>query len=90
MRYKEEDKDQVIKASYYDSNPATRIFSGGYIEEILDNRAPTDIITLMKYAIENNRMITVRFTGDSKYTENAILPMRLNRLTNFFDSINTY
>lgn len=90
MRYKEEDKGKVIKASYSDNNPATHVFNGGYIEEILDNTTPPDLITLLKYAIENKRMITVRFTGKEKYTEQAIFASRLNGLTYFFNSMGTY
>jgi hypothetical protein len=69
---------------------STHVFSGGYIEEILDNTSYSDLITLMQYTIENKRMITLRFTGKDKYMQQAIFAARLNGLTYFFNSIDTY
>jgi hypothetical protein len=90
MTYKEEDKGRVTSVSYSDKSPARDVYSGGYIQEILDNVVSYELIDLLKYAIENKRMITVRFTGDEKYTEQAIFAARLKGLTAFFDSMNTY
>lgn len=90
LKHKEEDDGKIVKASYSDENPVRDVYSGGYIQEVLDGIASDDLISLLKYAIENKRMIIIRFSGDQKYTEQAMFSSRLKSLPVFFEKMNVY